>query len=78
MYVVYWCENLKDGETDGAKIVRDKKEALELLDQLANGFNGRSLDLRLFELGKAVTIEKDYVEAKPEPKPKEYKYRILD
>lgn len=65
MYVVYYCEHMRDGQEDGAAIVRDVAEALAVIDKIANGFAGSNHSFKLFKLGEEIPLDSKEVE---EPK----------
>lgn len=68
MYVVYFCEHLRDGEEDGAKIVSTIEQALAVIDRIGNGFAGGNYSFRLFKLGEEIPLKREVVK---EPKPVE-------
>lgn len=61
-YVVYWIEQLRDGEESGSKIFSSLEEALQLIEKYANGFAGCNITFQLFELGKEVPLKEGEVE----------------
>ena len=65
-YVAYWCEHLRDGLQEGARIFNTKAAALECINGLANGFSGKNMTFGLFELGKAIPLSIEQIE---EPQP---------
>ena len=75
MYVVYWCEHLRDGINEGARVVNKTEAALELIDQIKNGFGGCSTTFRLFHLGAEIPLTREVVE-KPQPSVKTEKYKL--
>jgi hypothetical protein len=68
MYAVYFCEHMRDGEEDGAKVVETVEEALSIINRIGNGFAGSNYTFRLFKLGKEISLNREVVE---EPKPVE-------
>lgn len=68
MYVVYYCEHMRDGKEDGAKVVDTIEEALAVIDRIGNGFAGSNYSFRLFKLGEEIPLKREVVE---EPKPVE-------
>ncbi len=74
-YVVYWCEHLRDGIEEGAKVVSSIEEGLKLIDKIANGFAGCNCEFKMFELGKEVPIKAGAVE-EPQPSKKTIKYGV--
>ena len=68
MYVVYFCEHMRDGKEDGAKIVSTIEEALAVIDKIGNGFAGSNHSFKLFRLGEEIILKREVVE---EPKPVE-------
>ena len=56
-YVVYYCERLRDGNDDGAKIVTGLDNALAMVERLGNGFTACNMEIRLFELGREIPLE---------------------
>lgn len=62
MYVVYWVERMRDGDEEGAKVVRTQEDALELIEKYANhGIGGCNTNFRLFELGKEILLNREVV-----------------
>lgn len=68
MYVVYFCEHMRDGQEEGAKIVDTVEEALSIVDRIGNGFAGSNHSFRLFKLGEEIPLKREVVK---EPKPVE-------
>ncbi len=65
-YVVYWNEQLRDGEEEGAKVVPNLAAAVALINKFAGGFGGGNTTYRLFELGREIPLEQTAVET-PQP-----------
>jgi len=62
-YVVYWCEHLRDGHEEGAKVLPTLESALEFLSSAATRwFAGSNYEFRLFELGREVPLERTEME----------------
>lgn len=61
-YVVCFCERLRDGTEEGAKVFPTREKAIEFINKIANGFAGDNCDFRLFELGKEIPIRGEKVE----------------
>ncbi len=56
-YVVYYCERLRDGVQEGARVVTGLEAALALATKLKNGFAGDNVDVQIFKLGKEVKLK---------------------
>lgn len=60
-YVVYCCEHLRDGIEECAKIFPTLKEAMEKLNEWGNGWGKDNYELRLFELGKEIILDRKII-----------------
>ncbi len=65
-YVVYWCEHLRDGIEEGAKVVSSLSAATDTMERILNGFGGRTTSVKLFELGNEIPLVEEVTE---EPQP---------
>jgi hypothetical protein len=65
-YVVYWCEHLRDGIEEYARVWPSMEAALDCIARLANGFAADNLEIRLFELGREIPLERKE-EKEPQP-----------
>jgi len=74
-YVLYWCEGLRDGIEEGAKVVSSVKEGVELAEKITNGFAGCNTNVKLFELGKEIPLLK-FEEEEPQPSRKKTKFKV--
>ena len=72
-YVVYWCESLRDGIEEGARVKSTIEGALQLITSLSNGWLGNTT-FRLFELGKEIPLTQETIEI-PQPAIKRIAYR---
>lgn len=61
-YVVYYCEQMRDGTSDGAKVVVGLENALAVADKIVNGFCGDNTEVRLFELGVEIPLKRQIIE----------------
>ena len=74
-YVVYWCEQLRDGNEEGAKIFSSLDESLKCIQRLSEGYAGGNIDLRLFLLGKEILLIEEETE-EPQPSVKKTVYKV--
>lgn len=58
MFVVYWCEHLRDGIEEGAKVFAKEEEALATINKIGNGFVHDNTEIRLFHLGAEIPLKK--------------------
>lgn len=72
-YVVYFCERLRDGREEGARVVDTVEEGLALIERYAHGYGGCNTTFRLFELGREIPLERETVE---EPQPAKVRTRF--
>lgn len=56
MYIVYYCENLRDGKEEGVKIVTSLKEAKDVIEEFANDYGVSNTTFQIFELGKEIPL----------------------
>lgn len=75
MLVLFWCEYLRDGTEEGAKVIPNKRAAVELANKLLSSFGGCNTEFKLFELGKEVPLGKETVE-EPQPSKKTTKFVV--
>lgn len=69
MYVVYWCERLRDGTDEGAKVLNSIEGVQELVKQLSRHIGYSNTTIRLFKLGEEIPLTVEKV-LEPQP-PKE-------
>ncbi len=74
-YVVYFCERLRDGREEGARIVNTKEEAIDFINKIRGSFAGSNYEFGLYELGKQIPITTETVE-EPQPSVKTTKYKL--
>lgn len=61
-YVVYYCEHMRDGQEEGARVFGTMVEAKAFLERMANeSFARDNYTFRLFELGKEIVLNKKRV-----------------
>lgn len=65
-YVVYYCERMRDGSEDGAKI-GSLEECLRIAEMMRNGFARCNTTVRIFELGAEVPLVEEQIMQKPKP-----------
>jgi hypothetical protein len=65
-YVVYYCERMRDGREEGAK-VGSLEYCLEIAQKMRNGFCGDNTEVRIFELGKEIPLEEEQIMEQPKP-----------
>lgn len=68
-YVLYYCERLRDGIEEGAKVYSDLGEAVARAEKIRNGFAGDNKEVRLFKLGEEIPLTETTVE-QPQPSKK--------
>lgn len=76
LFVVYYCENLRDGIDEGAKIVPSVAEGVKLIESLANGFGGSNMHFKLFRIGSEIRLNASVVES-PQPTVKRAKFQAV-
>ena len=74
-YVLYWCERLRDGTEEGARVYGSVEAALKGAARVKNGWNPHTVEVRLFELGEEVPIAEEAVE-EPQPAKKTIGFRL--
>jgi len=58
-YVVYWCEHLRDGREEGARVLASLDAALAFLsDAATRWFASSNYEFRLFELGREIPLRR--------------------
>lgn len=58
MYVLYWCEHLRDGIEEGAKVFKSIEAVEEFLNTKAvNFFAFDNHEFRLFEMGRELPLK---------------------
>lgn len=66
-YVVYWREALRDGHEDGAKVFSLMKEAIAMIDDMANRYADKGvMSIRLFQLGSEIQLNRIRIDL-PQP-----------
>lgn len=76
LYVVYWCERLRDGVERGSEVVGSLQRAIEIADDLVNSFGGRNTTVRIFKIGEEVEIVREIVEERAESVKTTIKYKV--
>lgn len=75
-YVACFCEHLRDGREEGAKVVPTLKDALEIFERIRNrGVAGSNYTFRLFELGREIPLEEQVIET-PQPTVKSSRFVV--
>ena len=66
-YVAYVCERLRDGMSEGDKIFDHKQEALDWLNNAANGYAACNCTFALYKLGKELPLTQDDIVTPRDP-----------
>jgi hypothetical protein len=78
MFVIQWCEHLRDGEEYGTRIVPSLTHALSVINEIANGFTGANHTFRLFKLGEEIKLVKDDKEVIKSKKVVRREYKVQE
>ena len=65
MYVVYFCETMRDGKDHGAKIIETLEKALKYIND-GRWYPRSNYAFKLFELGEEIPLVTKTIETKKE------------